>query len=421
MNKFLFTLLSIFTIHLSLFTNNSAAQNRHDKATYKEYKAGYYQNTIMRGITDESEKKAPPKMQKYFKMDPTGLDVPTSPSQFTSVFRNTPISQGNTGTCWSFSTTSYYETEINRLTKQNISLSQLFTVYWEYVQKAKGFVDTRGESNFDEGSEANAVKRVYKEYGCVPYEDFPGYTGDVKIYNHTTMMTEMKTYLKSVKESNAWNEDEIIATIKSILNHYIGTPPTSVTWQKKVYTPKDFLSQVCKLNMDDYVDVISLMEKPYYTQMEYKVADNWWHDSTYYNVPLDTFMAIIKRGIRAGYSITVGGDVSEPGYNMNNVCMIPSFDCPSEFIDENARQFRFNNGTTTDDHGLHLVGYLQKNGKDWYLIKDSGSGSRNVGEGNESFGYYYFDEDYVKLKMVDITIHKDVIKNLWNQFPTHRG
>ena len=421
MKKFLFTLLSISVFQFSFLTFNSSAQNRHDKAIYKEYKPGYYQNTIMRGITDESEKKAPPKMQKYFKMDPTGLDVPTSPSQFTSVFRNTPISQGNTGTCWSFSTTSFYETEINRITKQNISLSQLFTVYWEYVDKAKGFVNTRGESNFDEGSEANAVKRIYKEYGSVPYEDFPGYAGDIKIYNHSVMVAEIKNYLKSVKESNAWNEDEVIATIKSILNHYIGTPPTSVTWEKKVYTPKDFLLQVCKLNMDDYVDVISLMEQPYFTQMEYRVPDNWWHDSSYYNVPLDTFMAIIKRGIRAGYSITIGGDVSEPGYNMNNVCMIPSFDCPSEFINENARQFRFNNGTTSDDHGLHMVGYMQKNGKDWYLIKDSGSGSRNVGAGNESFGYYYFDEDYVKLKMIDITIHKDVIKNLWNQFPTHRG
>ncbi len=421
MKKIKLACFSIFFFQLLIISTTVSAQSRRDKSVFKEYKSGYYQNTIMRGISEQTEKKAPPKTQKYFKMDVAGMDVPTSPSQFTTVWRNVPISQGATGTCWSFSTTSYYETEINRITKQNISLSQLFTVYWEYVQKAKGFVDSRGESNFDEGSEANAVKRVYKEYGCVPYEDFPGYAGDVKIYNHSAMVTEMKNYLASVKESNASNETEVISTIKSILNHYIGTPPTSVTWQKKDYSPKDFLLQVCKLNMDEYVDVISLMEKPYWTQMEYKVPDNWWHDSSYYNVPLDTFMAIIKRGIRAGYSITIGGDVSEPGFNMNNVCMVPSFDCPSEYIDENARQFRFSNGTTTDDHGMHLVGYLEKNGKDWYLIKDSGSGSRNVGESNESFGYYYFDADYIKLKIVDITIHKDLIKNLLNQFPTNRG
>ncbi len=421
MKKFFLHTLSLFTFVLLLINFNSHAQQPHDKAIYKDYKPGYYQNTIMRGINDEAEKKEPPKTQKYFKMDATGLDVPTSPSQFKTVWRNNPISQGNTGTCWSFSTTSYYETEINRLTGQNIMLSQLFTVYWEYVDKAKGFVETRGESNFDEGSEANAVKRIYREYGCVPYSDFPGYAGDIKIYNHSRMVAEMKNYLASVKTNNAWNEDEVISTIKSILNHYIGTPPAVVMWNKKSYSPKDFLLQVCKLNMDDYVDVISLMEKPYYTQMEYKVPDNWWHDSSYYNVPLDTFMSLIKKTIRAGYSITIGGDVSEPGFNMNNVCMVPSWDIPSDYIDENARQFRFNNGTTTDDHGMHLVGYMEKNGKDWYLIKDSGAGSRNVGEGNESFGYYYFSEDYVKLKIVDITIHKDMFESLMSRFSTHRS
>ena len=128
MNKFLTALLSVslFIFLVTLSSSKCLAQARHDKSVYKEYKSGYYQNTIMRGITEQTEKKAPPKTHKYFKMDVTGMDVPTSPSQFTSVFRNTPISQGATGTCWSFSSTSYYETEINRLTKQNISLSKIF-------------------------------------------------------------------------------------------------------------------------------------------------------------------------------------------------------------------------------------------------------------------------------------------------------
>jgi len=54
------------------------------------------------------------------------------------------------------------------------------------------------------------------------------------------------------------------------------------------------------------------------------------------------------------------------------------------------------------------VGYLEKDGKDWYLIKDSGSGSRN----NPHPGYYFYSEDYVKLKMLGITVHKDFVKDL---------
>jgi len=37
--------------------------------------------------------------------------------------------------CWCFSTTSFLESEIYRLTQRKIKLSELHTVYWEYVEK----------------------------------------------------------------------------------------------------------------------------------------------------------------------------------------------------------------------------------------------------------------------------------------------
>ena len=152
---------------------------------------------------------------------------------------------------------------------------------------------------------------------------------------------------------------------------------------------------------------MSLMEKPYWQQVEYKVPDNWWRSDEYYNVPLNDFMSSIKNAISNGYSISIGGDVSESGYSAtNDVAMIPSYDIPSEYIDENARQFRFSNGTTTDDHAIHLIGYkIDQNDDWWFLIKDSGSGSRN----GRFHGYYFYHEDFVKLKMMSFTIHKDAV------------
>jgi bleomycin hydrolase len=94
------------------------------------------------------------------------------------------------------------------------------------------------------------------------------------------------------------------------------------------------------------------------------------------------------------------------------VAMIPTFDIPSEYINEDARQFRFSNKSTTDDHGIHLVGYLEKNGTDWFLIKDSGSGSRN----GSNEGYYFYHEDYIKLKIMDFAVHKDVVKDILTKF-----
>ena len=102
-----------------------------------------------------------------------------------------------------------------------------------------------------------------------------------------------------------------------------------------------------------------------------------------------------------------------PGLDRGTQCaVIPDFDIPSAYINDDARQFRFSNQTTTDDHGMHLVGYLEKDGKDWYLIKDSGSGSKNNDPNAKEWGYYFFSEEYVKLKMMDFMVHKDAVKEL---------
>jgi bleomycin hydrolase len=128
-------------------------------------------------------------------------------------------------------------------------------------------------------------------------------------------------------------------------------------------------------------------------------------------------MKIVKESIRKGYTVLIGGDVSESGFDAwNQIAVVPTYDIPSEYIDENARAIRFLNGATTDDHGMHLVGYLEKDGKDWYLIKDSGAGSRNCGKESKNFGYYFMHEDYIKLKIMDIMVHKDVAKDIISKF-----
>ena len=402
----LLTVITIFSFLSSLY-----AQNEKETGKFVEEKDGFYKNEILKSIdefnTPEKEKK------KEFKLDFSGLDLPKSKDEFKSYWFNDPVSQGRTGTCWCFSTTSYFESEIYRFSQKKVKLSEMFTVYWEYVEKAKRFIKERGDSEFDEGSEANAVPRIWKMYGAVPKNVYVGLLPGQKFYDHKEMIAEMKAYLENVKSTNAWDEEEAIRVIKSILNHYIGEPPIEFYYEGSKYSPKEFLNNYLKLKLDDYVDILSYMQKPFYQQVEYEVPDNWWHSKDYYNVPLDVYMDALKNAIRNGYTMALGGDVSEAGYDSwHKVGVIPIFDIPSEYIDEYARQFRFSNKTTTDDHGIHLVGYQERNGKDWYLIKDSGSGSRNTGDK----GYYYYHEDYVKLKIMDFMVHKDAVENVLKKF-----
>jgi bleomycin hydrolase len=402
---------------VALFATGLFAQQPKDKAVFKEYKPGYYQNSILKDIRAVDEAKQPAKKEKRFQADLSGMDLPNKVDLYKQEWHNPPVSQGNTSTCWCFSTTSFFESEVYRLTGQKIKLSEMYTVYWEFVEKARLFIRERGNSSFGEGSEANAVMRDYKEYGVVPEDVYNGMEPGRKFYSHEKMFGEMNTYLQSLKTSNAWNESEAIATLKDIMNHYMGQPPAEFKWNGRTMTPKAFLNDVLKLKMDDYVDILSIMQQPYWSQVEYEVGDNWWHSKDYYNVPLNDYMDALNSAIRNHYTVAIGGDVSEPGFDRASQCaIIPTFDIPGSYIDEYARQFRFSNGTTTDDHGIHLVGYLEKDGKNWYLIKDSGSGSRNNDEKAPEFGYYFFRDDYVMLKMMSFTVHKDAVKELLGKF-----
>ena len=381
-----------------------------NKGIFVEPKDGFYKE-IEKGIDDF--KNPTEEKKKSFKLDFTGINYPQSKEEFKYYWHNETVSQGQTGTCWTFSTTSFFESEVYRLTGKQVSISPIYTAYWEYVEKVKEFVQTRGKSIVEEGSEANAVTRIYKMYGAVPATLCTGLLPGQQYHDHSEMVKEIQTYLQNVKTINAWNEDEVVAVTKSILNHYLGTPPTEVIVDGKKYSPKEYLTNYLKLNVDDYIDVVSYLQQPYWQQVEYEVPDNWWHSKDYYNVPLEDFMKIIKNAIKDGYTLAIGGDVSEAGYDSWTKCaVVPTFDIPSEYIDENSRQFRFSNETTTDDHGIHLIGYEEFDGKTWFLIKDSGAGSRNTGDK----GYYFYHEDYVKLKIMDFMVHKDMFKDYFSKF-----
>lgn len=409
-NIFRITLLTFVIISFIYPPDIFTQIERNDKGIFIESKSEFWDT-----ITTKTEqyKKRNEKKKLVYKMDFTGIDLPKSINEFKTIWHNEPISQGITGTCWCFSTTSFLESEIFRITGKKVKISRMFTVYWEYVEKARRFVREFGNSSFGEGSQANAVTQIWKQYGCVPDEIYTGLKPEQPFHDHSELFRRMDSYLESIKRDNNWNEEVVLNNIKSILNYYLGNPPETFEFQGKKWTPKQFLNEYIKINIDDYIDVISLLEKPYYSKIEYPVPDNWRKDSSYYNVSLDEFMKFLVDVVKNGYSAVIGGDVTEAGIlSQSEVAMIPSFDIPSAYINEHARQFRFSNNTTTDDHGIHIVGITEKDNGIWFLIKDSGAGAFN---GNNK-GYYFYHYDYIKLKMMTFMVHKSAIKKLLDKF-----
>jgi bleomycin hydrolase len=395
---------NFFAVYFLIFPAIVMAQQPHDTGTFIEYKAGYYQNYILKGIEDFENPHYAGDPRKYFSVDLNGKELPNKLEKYTTFWRQPPISQGNTGTCWSFGTASMLESEIWRITGKSVKLSEMYTVYWEYVERADDFVKTHGETYYAEGSESNAWVRLMNNHGIVPYTAYSGLLPGQKVYDHEKMVEEINTYLQSVKKKGDWNEPTILSTVKSILNAYMGEPPQEFEYDGVKYTPQSFLSDYCKLIPNDYFSFMSTMSQTYNQMGELVEADNWFHGKNYYNVSLDDFLLVIVNSIKAGYSLCICGDVSEPGFDRYTQCgIIPTFDIPSQYIDENARQMRFENSTTTDDHCMHLIGYTQVDGKYWFLLKDSSSGAFD----GKYKGYRFVSEDYVKLKMMNLLVYKE--------------
>jgi bleomycin hydrolase len=351
--------------------------------------------------------------RRVIRFDLDGISKPGSPADFDAPFHFPPVAQYYTDACWSFGTTSFLESEIHRLTGREIKLSELYTVYWEFVEKARGFVRSRGNRNFPAGSESDAVLLIWEKYGIVPAEVYTGLTEGSERHDHRAMTSEMRSYLEYCEESGLWDEENVIGHIRCILDRHIGRPPEEFVYGGKRMTPKRFLTEIGRLDLGDYVQVMSTLAQPFFQYGEFEVPDNWRPTDTYLNLPLDRFYACIGAAVDGGYTVCIGGDVSEPGYNgFEDVAVVPTFDIPQDYIDQDSREFRFYNGTTEDDHGLHLLSRLQLDGHDWFLIKDSARSSRH----GKYEGYYFYRGDYVRLKMLTYMVHRDVLERMVPEF-----
>ncbi len=346
-------------------------------------------------------------------MDFSKVDRPVTLESFRPLPHLPPVRQDTTGSCWSFSAVSFLESELLRLGKGPVKLSEMYIVYHEYLEKARRFVREKGKSALGEGSEENAALMRIQSYGIVRAEDYNGLLPGITKYNHEKMFQEIKDQLEFLQSKNRWDEDLALASVRLILNKYMGAPPSTIMVEGKEITPLQYAMDVLRLPLGDYVDFMSFLYEPFYTLGEYKVEDNWWHSKDYHNVPLNEWYAAIIGAVKKGYTVAIGGDVSELGRcGECDIAIIPAFDIDPGSIGQDAREFRFENKTSTDDHGMHLVGYQRYKGHDWFLIKDSGSGAAK----GQFVGYFFFREDFVKLKMLTFMVHRDAVRDLLKKF-----
>lgn len=358
---------------------------------------------------------------------------------FTTIKAN-PITsvkdQNRSGTCWNYSTLSFFEAEILKATGKDVDLCEAFVANKTYMERAIQVVRFHGDCQFSQGGSAEDVLATLKTYGICPENamPFPGSLYGDSLNNFNEFFTVLEPYVNAISRSSSKKlSTQWKVGLQGILDAYLGKCPEKFTYEGKEYTPKSFAASL-GLNFNDYVSITSYTHHPFYTGFAVEVQDNWRFPLSY-NLPMDEMMQVIDNAIQQGYTIAWGGDVSEEGFTRKGLAyaidtkateslagsdmakwlkmsdtkkksLIDSLGCtvPEIVPTQELRQERFDNWQLTDDHGMLIYGIAKdQNGREYYMVKNS------WGETGDYKGTWYMTKTFIAANTMDFLVNKNAI------------
>ena len=367
-------------------------------------------------------------------------EKPSNKPVFTTV-KELPITsvknQNRSGTCWAYSTLSFFESEILKKTGKTYDLAEMFIANKDYLERAELTVRMHGDSQFAQGGSAGDVLIIIKNHGIIPEDAMakPGTMIGDTLANFNEFFSVMEPYVEAVSKSKSktissqWKQG-----LQGIIDAYLGATPETFEYEGKTYTPKSFAASL-GLDWDDYVSITSYTHHPFYTSFAVEVQDNWRWDHSY-NVPMDEMMRIIDNALDNGYTIAWGGDVSDDGFTRQGLGILYDLKASGEGLtgsdqakwlglkpadrknmleelgvnapeakpSQEQRQKDFDNWTLTDDHGMHIYGLAKdQNGREYYMVKNS------WGETGEYKGSWYMTKNYIAARTMDFLVNKNAI------------
>ena len=338
--------------------------------------------------------------------------------------------QASSGTCWSFSTISFLESEAIRLGKitdeaKYPDFSEFFVVSNSYKERAEKYIRLDGKLGFSAGSGSGDVFVVVRDHGIVPNAEMSGMNYGTPLPQQAELDAVLLAYVQAVSRntrtlSTAWKRG-----FDAVVDEYLGKAPETFVVDGVTYTPASYRDAM-KINPDDYIELTSFTHRPFYTWFALEVCDNW-RGSQSFNVPIDELMAVVDNALDNGYTVCWGADVSHDGFTRDGLGILIDTKASAAGSDQEhwvgkeegkpapvvvvesvptqeSRQLEFDNKTMTDDHGMHIYGIAtDQDGKKYYMVKNS------WGETGKYKGIWYVTEAFLKAQTLDITVHKSAL------------
>ena len=357
-----------------------------------------------------------------------------------TVVKELPITsikdQNRSGTCWNYSTLSYFESEILKKSGKTYDLCEAFVANKTYMDRAIQVVRLHGDCQFAQGGAAYDVLYVLQNYGICPEDAMPApgsMQGD-SLFNFNEFFSIMSPYVDAVAKNKASKiSPQWKVGLQGILDAYLGTCPETFTYEGKTYTPQSFAASL-GLDWNDYVSITSYTHRPFYTAFPVEVQDNWRNPLSY-NLPIDEMMQVIDNALELGYTVAWGGDVSEEGFTRQGLAynidtkatenlqgsdmarwlklspakrrdILDELGCtvPELIPTQEMRQQRYDSWELTDDHGMLIYGIAKdQNGKEYYMVKNS------WGESGEYKGIWYMTKAFIAANTMDYMVNKNAI------------
>ncbi len=338
------------------------------------------------------------------------------PKNYDYMAKTTGVKRQIGGTCWAFTSVSLFEAECLRKgivkDEADIDLSEMYMVYYAYLEKSRAYLERMGDNPLRQGGKDYDGTLILDKYGIVRQNDYRVKSTDFKkllnkIRTHLNLTLDKYDSLDKMPDEAI---DKALLGVRRILNDIMGEVPRSIWIDGELVTPKQYAGDILKLNVNDYVTITSFTHLPLHQYSELVLTDNWQHFDRYLNVTLCEFVSIVKSMCEKGYTGYICIDISEPNADLKDGGIIRLAE--GQRLDDyeemtTLRQKLFDNGETDEDHGMHLIGYDKDEQPeyDWFFLKNS------WGTRYGKAGYMHMSEYYLKLKVLSIMVHKDVLED----------